>query len=70
MEDVTDYRISRRTAEFAHPTVEPEFREVSRLADQAIAKAGTAGTPLSPASHGTRISPPIRCLDFHEARYP
>lgn len=32
MEDVTDYRISRLTAEFAHPTVELEFREASHLA--------------------------------------
>ncbi len=32
MEDNTDYRISRFTAEFAHPVVEQGFREASHLA--------------------------------------
>lgn len=32
MEDVTDHRISRLTAEFVHPTVELAFREATHLA--------------------------------------
>lgn len=32
MEDVTDYRISRFTAEFAHPSTELAFREATHLA--------------------------------------